>query len=149
MKKENITIENSTKDYNDNIKKINDLKSMIEKEIIEIDNLYEKVKNETTQSFLKKHEKLTKEEFDLKDKLGNEVTKVKEQLEKFLSETSKLIKISEKINKGIKNIEKEGRNMTKTLSYVSKINRNKTDMKVLFQELIINNYNIIFQLLKY
>ena len=138
MKKENIAIENSTKDYNDNINKINDLKSMIEKEIIEIDKLYEKVKNETTQSFLKKHEKLTKEEYDLKDKLGNEVTKVKEQLEKYLSETNKLIKISEKINKGIKNLQKEELNMTKTLSYVSKINKNKTEMKVLFQELMKN-----------
>ena len=83
MKKENIVIENSTKEYNDNIKKINDLKKTIEKEIIEIDKLYEKVKNETTQSFLIKHEKLTKEEYDLQDKLGNEITKIKEQLENF------------------------------------------------------------------
>ena len=37
----------------------------------------------------------------MKEKLGNEVKKVKEQLEIFLSESKNEIKINERINKGI------------------------------------------------
>jgi len=43
----------------------------------------------------------------LKEKLQIEVTKVKEKLEIFLSNINNEIKISDKINKGIKNLEKE------------------------------------------
>ena len=44
-----------------------------------------------TKSYEKKHEKLIKEESDLKEKLDNEVTKVKEKLENFLSESNRII----------------------------------------------------------
>ena len=47
-----------------------------------------------TKSFEIKHEKLIKEENDLRENLQNEVTKVKEKLENFLSESNKLIKIN-------------------------------------------------------
>ena len=70
LKKENITIENSTKEFNDNVQKISDLKNKIEKEVLEIDKLYEKVDNEVTQSFIAKYEKLKKEENHLKEKLN-------------------------------------------------------------------------------
>ncbi len=76
--------------------------------------------------------------------MQNEVTKVKEQLEKYLSESNKVIKYSEKINKGIKILEKEEKNMIKTLSYVSKINKVQKEMKVLNNELI-KNLKISFQ----
>ncbi len=138
LKKENITIENSTKEFNDDIQKISDIKNKIEKEIIEIDKLYEKINNETTQSFIAKYEKLKKEENDLKEKLKTEVTKVKEQLEKFLSQANLLIKSSEKINKGVKNLENEEKKMIKTLSYISKINKNQKEMNLLFKELMYN-----------
>ena len=91
-----------------------------------------------------KHEKLTKEENNLKEKLDNEVTKVKEQLEKFLSESNSLIKINERINKGIKNLEKEEKSIIKNLSYITKINKNKKDMKNIFQTLM-KNLKISFQ----
>ena len=38
----------------------------------------------------------------MKEKLKNEVTKIKEKLEIYLSESKNEIKISERINKGIK-----------------------------------------------
>jgi len=62
--------------------------------------------------------------------LQNEVTKVKEKLENFLSESNNAIKKIEKINKGIKLIEKdeekdEEKNILKILTYVSNINKNK------------------------
>ena len=138
LKKENIEIENSAKEFNDNINKVINIKNKIEKELNEIDNLFEKVKEETTNSFNQKREKLNKEENDLKENLQNEVTKVKEQLELFLSKSNKLIKIGEKINKGIKALEKEEKKMIKTLTYVSNINKNQKEMKILFQELMKN-----------
>ena len=141
LQKENITIDSFTKEFDKNVEKVKELKDKIEKEIKEIDTLYEKVNSEVTNSYLAKHEKLTKEENDLKEKLQNEVTKVKEKLENFLSKSNDQIKMSEKINKGIKIIEKENqeqKNMIKILSYITKINKTQKEMKVLFQELMRN-----------
>ena len=76
--------------------------------------------------------------------MQNEVTKVKEKLEKFLSQSDNVIKTSEKINKGIKILEKEEKNMIKTLTYVSKINKLNKEMKILNQELM-RNLKISFQ----
>ena len=66
--------------------------------------------------------------------MDNEVTKVKEKLELFLENANKELKLSEKINKGVKNIEKDNKNMIKNLSYISKINKNKKGFNLLFQE---------------
>ena len=92
-----------------------------------------------TKSFQIKHEKLLKEENDLKEKLQNEVTKVKEGLENFLSESNEVIRQNEKIKKGLGIMEKkEEKNIIKILSYVSKINKNNKESKKLFQELMRN-----------
>ena len=138
LKKENITIESTTKEFNENINKIIELKNKIENEINKINILYEKTIDELSKSYLKKHEILLKEENELKDKLQNEVTKVKEQLENYLSESNNEIKLSERINKGIKKMENEDKNMIKILSYVSKINKTQKNMKKLFSQLMRN-----------
>ena len=91
-----------------------------------------------TKSFEIKHEKLIREENDLREKLQNEVTKIKENLENFLSESNRLIKNTEKIQKGIKQIENEKENIIKKISYVSKINKCKKEMKMLFGTLMKN-----------
>ena len=109
-----------------------------------IDNLYDKVNNEVTKSFELKHEKLTNEENNMKEKLQNEVTKVKEKLELFLSESNRIIQMFEKINKGIRIFENEEKNMIKTLSYVSKINKSQKEMNSIFVE-CMRNINITFQ----
>ena len=138
LKKENISIENCTNDFNANSNKVEDLKKKIEKEILEIDKLYDKVYKEATKSYELKHEKLTKEENDLKEKLQTEVTKVKEKLENSLSFANETIKNMERIIKGIKKLENEEKNMIKVLSYVSKINKTKKEMNKLFDEQMIN-----------
>ena len=51
LKKENITIESSSKELNDYTRKMVDLKAKIEKEITEIDNLYETINSQTQKSF--------------------------------------------------------------------------------------------------
>ena len=43
IKKENLNINNSTKEFEDNIQKVGNLKDKIEGEIKEINKLYEKV----------------------------------------------------------------------------------------------------------
>ena len=51
MKKENITIENSNKEFEANIQKLNNLIKLIENERTEIDKTYDKVDKETTKSY--------------------------------------------------------------------------------------------------
>ena len=145
LKKENITLENSTKEFNTKFQKITKIKKNIEIELEKIDKIYEKVDKEITNSFRKKHEKLISEENNLKEKLKDEVTKVKEKLEKFFSECSSLIKLNEKISKGLKSLEKdEEKNIIKILSYLSKINKNKKEMEIISQTLM-RNVNINYE----
>jgi hypothetical protein len=122
----------------DEILKISvNLKDKIENEIISINELYDKINKEVTESFQIKHETLIKKENEIKEKLKNEVAKNKEQLENLFSELNKVIKSSQKILKGIKTLEKENekdKNMIKILSYVSKINSNKKEIKSILQK---------------
>ena len=138
MKKENISIENSIKEFGDNIKKLNNLKKTIEYEMKAIDQTFEKVQMETTKSYELKKEKLKKEEEDLKEKLKNEVTKIKEKLEINFSKVNSLLKTYEKIVKGIQSFEKEEKIIIKNLSYVSRISKNQKEMRAVFQQLIKN-----------
>ena len=138
LQKENITIESTTKEFNNISQKIIELKKKIENEINKINDLYEKTIDDLTKSYLKKHEILLKEENDLKEKLQNEVSKCKEQLENFLSQSNNEIQISERINKGIKKIENDDKNIIKILSYVSKINKTQKNINNLFSHLMKN-----------
>ena len=138
MKKENISIENLNKEFDVNNQKLNNLKKTIENEMLEIDNRYQKIDKETTKSYEIKREKLKKEEEALKEKLKTEVTKIREQLEINLSEINTLLKISEKIEKGIKSLEKEEKVTIKTLSYISRTNKNQKELKTIFQQLMKN-----------
>ena len=47
-KKENITIENSTKEFNNYLEKISNLKNKVENEILKLDELYAKTNKEMT-----------------------------------------------------------------------------------------------------
>ena len=152
LKKENITIESFIKELNYLTEKTINLKVKIEEEISKINKLYEEIDNKVTQSYVDNHEKLKKEENDLKEKLQIEVTKIKEKLEKFLTESNEQIRISERINKGVRNLEKSEKNIFKNLTYISKINKTKKDMKNLFQELMRNlkiSFNIEKNIINY
>ena len=92
--------------------------------------------DEVSKSFQKKHEQLLKEENDMKEKLQIEVTKIKEQLEKYLSQSNNEIKINERINQGIKKFENNENNMFKILSYVSKMNKSKKIMNKISKQLL-------------
>ena len=73
------------------------------------------------------------------------MTKIKEQLENNLSESSRIIKQNERINKGIKQFENEGnKNIIKILSYISKINQISKNM-LIFDQKLIKNIKISFE----
>ena len=113
------------------------LKEKLEKEIIEIDKLYLQIYTEIKKLFEIKHEKFLKKENELIEELQNEVTKIKEQLENNLVRSNSIITDIEKINKGVKILEKEKeKNIFNILSYISKINTNQNGMNLLNQKLI-------------
>ena len=122
------------KELNDYIQKVTTLKEKIENEITEIDKVYENVSSKLKKTYEQRNEKF--EENELKERLQNEVTKIKEKLEKYFSDSNTLIKNGEKINKGIKSLEKDEKNLIKNLSYVSKINKNIKEMKFFLSELM-------------
>ena len=97
-----------------------------------------------TKSFAIKHEKLLNEENNMKEDLQLEITKIKEKLEIFLTETNEGIRIGNKIKKGIDKLQKEKENnIIKVIAYISKLNKSQKKMNNLFKELI-KNTNINF-----
>ena len=100
-------MENSIQEYSDNKNKLDELKNKIENEIIKLDDLYEKVNEETTESYKLQREQLIKEENELKDKLKNEVTKIKEKLEIKISEFNDILRNYERIMKYVDIYQKE------------------------------------------
>ena len=140
------------KEFNDISKKIEEIKSEIENNIKVINDSFEKTIDNLTKSFLKLHEQLIKEENDLKEKLKNEVTKIKEQLEIYISQANNQIKMSERINKGIKKYQSEETNILKNISYISKINKTQKSMQKLVKEPMKNinfTYNEEKRIIKY
>ena len=140
LEKENININDYIKEFDDSEKHIINIKAKIENEIQNLNKSYEKMNEETTIYFQSKHEKLIKDEKEIKEKLNNEVTKVKSQLEEYLFLVNNLIKNYENINKGINSLDKKEQNkninMIKNLTYVSKINKNKKEMNKITQLLM-------------
>ena len=142
LKKENINIKDYIKEFDESAKNVITIKDKIENEIKKINELYEKMELETTESFKLKHDKLKEEEKEMKDKLDNEVTTIKSKLEEYLSLANNLIKNYEKINKGIQGLNKEEQNnninLLKNLTYVSKLNKNQKEMNKISQILMKN-----------
>ena len=136
LKKNNINLEYSTKIFNDIINNIKTLKQKIEEEINKINILYEETNTYVTKVFQEKHEKLLKEENDIREKLQNEVTKTKEKLEYYFTESNNEIILNERINLGLKKLEKDEKNNLRILSYISQINNNNKKMIKLSNEII-------------
>jgi len=146
VKKENITIEGKSVEIEKDIIKMKNIKEKIENEIININNSYDKIYKEVTEGFIRIHEKLIKRESELIQNLQNEVTKIKEKLEIFLSQTNQVIKNSELINKGIKSIEKENKNIISIIhglfQYSLKLKEIEKEFRLYFWE-IKNNFSMM------
>ena len=144
LKKENLTIEKSSKEFDEDIQKLSELKELTKKEIEKIDANYEKVDKETTKFFEIKRAELNEKEENLKEKLKTEVTKIKESLDDYLTQIEYLSKSCERIKKGVQALEKEEKYIIKNLSYISKINKNKNEIYTLLNSLMKNldiNFN--------
>ena len=90
----------------------------------------------------------------MKDKLQTEVTKFKSQLEDYLTVVNELIRNYEKINKGIKVLNKDDENSVinyiKNLNHISKINKNKKKMDKIIKSSMKNlKINFIEDKIKY
>ena len=146
LKKENISLDSSINEFNKYIEKIKNLEQKIENEIIEINKAYENIDKEITKTYEEKHQILLLEENNLKENLQNEVTKIKEKLEYFLTDIKNILRINERINKGIKLVQnEEEKNIIKILSYVSKISKIEKKAKTLLGQIMKNikiNFNI-------
>ena len=138
LKKENIKLEDELEQLNKNLEEIEKLKNKIEAEIKKINDLYEKVMENLEKSYQKKIEIILKEKEEHIEKINNEVTKVKESLEKFLSEINNEILIKERINKGILKMENKEQNIFQIFSYISKINQTSKKMKTYLTKLMRN-----------
>ena len=110
------------------------MKEKIEDEINKINIFFDKANDEITKLYKKKYENLKKEEEDLKQKLENDVTQIKENLEIYLLQSNEIIKKNETLKKGITILEKEKEiNIFKYLNYIEKINKINEGMeKILY-----------------
>ena len=138
LHKENITLENELKELNNNSDEMIKLKNKIEEEINKINKLYEDLIKQLENSYLKKYETILKEKNDVIEKLNFEVTKVKEDLEKHLSNINNEILIKERINKGIKKMENKEQNNFQIFTYISRINQDIKIMKKISTKLMRN-----------
>ena len=109
-----------------------------------INESYEKMNKETTKLFELKHEKLIKEEKEIKDKLDNEVTKIKSKLEEYFSLANTLIKNYEKINKVIKTLNKNQEEMNKIFKILMKsLKLDFIDDNIKYEEFFLMAYQYL------
>jgi exonuclease VII large subunit len=126
-------VENIFQDFNKISTKTINLISKIENEINSINNIYDSTILDLTNSFNLKHEKLIKQEKDIKEKLENEVTKIKENLENDLSQIKSLNSICNRIKKGFESYNKnKSDNLMIKLNYLNKANFVKKNMDIYF-----------------
>ena len=154
LKAEKISLDSSSKEYDNAIKNAMALKITIEKELDEIKSLYDKVNNQVTESYKREKEKLIKKENEMKKlfkqkyeniekkeneishKLETEKDKVVNLLSKFLEDSKRIIETSEHINKDVKSLDKDDKNILIDLSFISEINKNQKEMEELFKQLM-------------
>lgn len=142
LEENNITYKESISEFDKVFDKAKDIKKKIEEEIEKINNLHSKVMDEITKSFEEQRIKLNEKENEIKYQLDIKVTKMKEELEKFLTEANDILISCERTEKATKYFEKKNNdNDIRYLYYISEINKNNEKAKEFFDKQI-NNMNI-------
>ena len=121
-------------------KSMKNLKRKIEEEIEKINNSQEKIEEEITLSFKKKHLELEEKEKKLRLELNTKVNNIKEELEDYLKKTNNMLLSLNKTQELIQNNENKN-NEIKTLYYISEINKGEETAKD-FLKKKIKNLNI-------
>ena len=116
--------------------KMKGVKERIESEIEKINNSRDILLVEITNSFEEQRIKLNEKEKALKSELDLNVTKLKDKLEKFYTESNNILSSCEKMIKAIQNYEKNNDNNStiKTLCYISKVNQVNVEIKELLKK---------------
>ena len=91
FEEKDITYENIISEFEEVFNKTKDLKQKIEDEIEKINKSHSKIMEEITESFENQHIKLNEKEKMIKAELDLKVTKMKEELEKFLLESNEIL----------------------------------------------------------
>ena len=144
MDNNKITYKESLSNLNEINERAKNIKEKIEKEIKKIENSQLEVYNEIISSFKKAHLELDKDEKLLKFDLYKRVKEIKDELEKSLKESDKILSYCEKIIQTSENIEEKiNNNELKKLYYISEINR-KEEKKKNFLKTPIKNLDIYY-----
>ena len=144
MDNNKITYKESIFELNEINERAKNIKEKIEKEIKKIENSQLEVYNEIISSFKKAHLELDKDEKLLKFDLYKRVKEIKDELEKSLKESDKILSYCEKISQTSENIEEKiNNNELKKLYYISEINRKEEKMKN-FLKTPIKNLDIYY-----
>ena len=144
LKKENLRIENYSNEFMENYNKIIKLNELIKSEITLLDELFKETETKINNFFSYNPTIINNNKNILIEKLRNEVTKILDKLEDYLISINSLIRLSEKIMKGIKKIgNEEELNLFKKLSYISKISICNKNIKSIINK-SMKNINITF-----
>ena len=139
LEENNITYKDSISEFDKVFDKAKDIKKKIEEEIEKINNLHSKIMDEITKSFEVQRIKLNEKENEIKYELDIKVTKVKEELEKFLIESNDILISCERTEKATKYFKKKNNgNDIRYLYYISEINKNNEKAKELLDKPIKN-----------
>ena len=144
MEEYDISFEKSVSEFDEFFQKAKNLKERIEEEIEAINDNNTKITDEITAYFEEEHSKIYKKEKKLKSELDIKITEIKDELEEYFRETTKILLSCERLFKAIKNYSKKNNNNEmKDLFYISKINKINIEAKRLFQN-TIKNLDIYF-----
>ena len=139
MEEYDISFEKSVSEFDEFFQKAKNLKERIEEEIEAINDNNTKITDEITAYFEEEHSKLYKKETKLKSELDIKITEIKDELEEYFRETTKILLSCERLFIAIKNYSKKNNNNEmKDLFYISKINKINIEAKRLFQNTIKN-----------
>lgn len=153
MEERGISYNHSTFDFDEIFKKIKDIKQNIELEIEKLNNSYDKIMIDITETYKRRHTLLDEEEHKVKLSLDKKVTEIKSELEIYLMESSDILLSCEKMKKANEYYKKNNNgndNIIKTLYYISEINKGIENSKKFIIKPIMNseisfnkfNYNI-------
>ena len=139
MEDNGISYDKSIFDFDKIFNKAKNIKQRIEEEIEKINKAHTILMDKINASFEQQHISLNEKEKNIKHELDLKVTKIKEELENFLSESNDILISCERIDKAIKFYEKNKiNNEIKTLYYISEINKNNEIAKGFIKKQIKN-----------
>ena len=153
LEENDISYNKSLSEFDEIFKQVNDLKENLEEEIEKINKSRDVTMEQIKNIYEEKHLRLNEEESKLKSELDLKVTEIKDDLEKYLTDSNDMLSCFERINKALKNYEKKNNNNDiKTLCFISEIQKVNDEAQDILEKPIKNvdiKYNTLFLSLEY